>query len=72
MLKDMPVEPGFSLDAIVRITKGLSGSDLKEACRNAAMMPVREYIRENKLSANTQALEQLKLTVGSLFHADNH
>jgi len=28
----------------------MSGSDIKEACRDAAMGPVREYIRERKAS----------------------
>ena len=26
--------------------KGKSGSDLKEVCRNAAMLPVREFVRK--------------------------
>lgn len=46
MLHDITLEPRFSLDALVRRTEGLSGSDLKEMCRAAAMAPVREYMRE--------------------------
>ncbi|GAA5880990.1 hypothetical protein JCM16303_004628 [Sporobolomyces ruberrimus] len=45
MLKDLNVEPVFNMEDLVRRTDGLSGSDLKEACRNAAMVPVREYMR---------------------------
>ena len=30
---------------LVRVMAGMSGSDIKEACRDAAMVPVREYIR---------------------------
>lgn len=29
---------------------GMSGSDIKEACRDAAMVPVREFIRQKKAS----------------------
>ncbi|GAA6019256.1 hypothetical protein JCM10207_005055 [Rhodosporidiobolus poonsookiae] len=47
MLKDLNLEHGFSVEELVRKTDGLSGSDLKEACRNAAMMPVREYMRQH-------------------------
>ncbi|KAI9678223.1 MAG: hypothetical protein M1817_006168 [Caeruleum heppii] len=35
----------FDIDYLARVTAGMSGSDLKEACRDAAMMPVREYLR---------------------------
>ncbi|KAK5167147.1 mitochondrial dynamin GTPase Msp1 [Saxophila tyrrhenica] len=35
----------FELDVLVRLSAGMSGSDIKEACRDAAMVPVREYIR---------------------------
>ncbi|KAH3666863.1 hypothetical protein OGAPHI_003312 [Ogataea philodendri] len=37
----------FELDKLVQITQGLSGSDLKELCRNAAINSTREYIRKN-------------------------
>lgn len=38
----------FDLDYLVRVSAGMSGSDIKEACRDAAMVPVREYIRRAK------------------------
>lgn len=40
--------PNFDIDYLVRISAGMSGSDIKEACRDAAMGPVREYIRRKK------------------------
>ncbi len=51
VLKDTRVDKThFDLEYLVRIMAGMSGSDIKEACRDAAMMPVREYIREKKAS----------------------
>lgn len=38
----------FDLSTLVRLSAGMSGSDIKEACRDAAMVPVREYIRIQK------------------------
>src|ERR1700753_891946 len=38
-------EPNFDLDYLVKLSAGLSGSDIKEACRDAAMLPMREFIR---------------------------
>ncbi|KAJ9635935.1 mitochondrial dynamin GTPase Msp1 [Coniosporium tulheliwenetii] len=38
----------FDLDYLVRVSAGMSGSDIKEACRDAAMGPVRELIRNKK------------------------
>jgi SpoVK/Ycf46/Vps4 family AAA+-type ATPase len=35
----------FDIAYLVAVSKGLSGSDIKEACRDAAMLPMREYIR---------------------------
>ena len=51
ILKDTKLAPSFDLDELVDKTAGMSGSDLTEACRDAAMVPVREYIKE-KLSQN--------------------
>jgi ATPase family AAA domain-containing protein 1 len=46
MLRETSLEPGFPLNVLAERTEGLSGSDLKELCRNAAMAPVREHIKE--------------------------
>ncbi|KAL2137420.1 hypothetical protein VTI74DRAFT_41 [Chaetomium olivicolor] len=43
-------EEHFDLDYIARVTAGMSGSDIKEACRDAAMAPMREYIRQQRES----------------------
>jgi SpoVK/Ycf46/Vps4 family AAA+-type ATPase len=43
-------KPAFDMSALVRASAGMSGSDIKEACRDAAMVPVREYIRNMKKS----------------------
>ncbi|KAI8606805.1 P-loop containing nucleoside triphosphate hydrolase protein, partial [Chytriomyces sp. MP71] len=45
LLKTVSLSPHFSFPALVARTQGLSGSDLKELCRSAAMIPVREAIR---------------------------
>jgi SpoVK/Ycf46/Vps4 family AAA+-type ATPase len=40
--------PAFDMNTLVRLSAGMSGSDIKEACRDAAMVPVREYIKEQR------------------------
>ncbi|WFC98962.1 hypothetical protein MYAM1_001696 [Malassezia yamatoensis] len=45
MLADVPCHSSFNLDALARKTDGYSGSDLRELCRAAAMVPVREVLR---------------------------
>jgi SpoVK/Ycf46/Vps4 family AAA+-type ATPase len=40
---------------LVRVSAGMSGSDIKEACRDAAMGPVREYIRKKKADGTLQS-----------------
>lgn len=42
--------PAFDLDVLVKVSAGMSGSDIKEACRDAAMVPVREYIKTARAS----------------------
>ncbi|KAE8355065.1 P-loop containing nucleoside triphosphate hydrolase protein [Aspergillus coremiiformis] len=49
ILKDTKVDrENFDLDSIINRTEAMSGSDIKELCRDAAMAPVRELIREKK------------------------
>lgn len=47
MLKDAKLDPGFDIDEVVKRTAGMSGSDIREACRNAAMTATRDFIRGN-------------------------
>ncbi|KAI9890258.1 MAG: hypothetical protein M1814_004293 [Vezdaea aestivalis] len=49
ILKDTRIDrEGFDENLLVSITDGLSGSDIKELCRDAAMIPVRDLIRAKK------------------------
>jgi SpoVK/Ycf46/Vps4 family AAA+-type ATPase len=49
ILKDTKIdEKNFDADYLTRVMAGMSGSDIKEACRDAAMVPVREYIKEQR------------------------
>ena len=49
LLRDTDLdEDKFSIDAIAEATEGLSGSDLKELCREAAMVAAKEYIRKKR------------------------
>ena len=51
ILKDTKIDKDhFDLEYLVRVMAGMSGSDIKEACRDAAMVPVREFIRQKKAS----------------------
>lgn len=51
ILKDTKIDrANFDLEYIVQVTAGMSGSDIKEVCRDAAMVPVREFIRQKKAS----------------------
>lgn len=47
MLTDVKLDKSFNLEKIISRTEGFSGSDLKEACRGAAMQPVREFMRSS-------------------------
>ncbi|KAK7024398.1 mitochondrial dynamin GTPase Msp1 [Paramarasmius palmivorus] len=60
MLKDTSVSPDFQIEFLAQISEGLSSSDLKELCRNAAMIPVREYMRENLSNGKVLDQEQIE------------
>lgn len=49
MLKDTKLDQSnIDLPYVARVMDGMSGSDIKESCRDAAMVPVREMIREQR------------------------
>ncbi|EJD50880.1 AAA-domain-containing protein [Auricularia subglabra TFB-10046 SS5] len=71
MLKDTRLAPDFSIERLAAVTDGLSGSDLKEACRNAAMLPVREYLRQNGSDPDAlRRAQQEGFTLRPLTHDD--
>jgi SpoVK/Ycf46/Vps4 family AAA+-type ATPase len=49
ILKDTTTDPDhFDIEYLTRVMAGMSGSDIKEACRDAAMVPVREFIKTQR------------------------
>ena len=61
MLNDVPKNAHFSTDELVRKTDGFSGSDLRELCRAAAMVPVREVLRSK---GGQESVERARKTEG--------
>ncbi|KAH8082431.1 ATPase [Cristinia sonorae] len=76
MLKDTKLAPDFSLDILALRTEGLSGSDLKEICRSAAMVPMRELMKQAGSDPNALAnaqeggFELRPLTLSDFFQTD--
>ncbi|KAF7365645.1 AAA domain-containing protein [Mycena venus] len=46
ILHETPLAPDFPMTILAELSSGQSGSDLREMCRNAAMVPVREFVRK--------------------------
>lgn len=61
MLDGTKLEPDFPWDLLASATDNLSGSDLKELCRNAAMVPVREYLRDHVGQESVMAKAQAEV-----------
>ena len=45
MLSKTSLSPSLDVGLLAARTEGFSGSDLQELCRNAAMVPVKEFMR---------------------------
>lgn len=56
VLGDTKRDPSFDLEYVAKVTAGMSGSDLKEACRDAAMVPMREYIRAHRSTGQAMGM----------------
>ncbi|KAF8635900.1 hypothetical protein AX15_000079 [Amanita polypyramis BW_CC] len=61
MLKDTNLSFNFPMERLTELTEGLSGSDLKELCRNAAMVPVREFVRSASINQEMLAKGQIEV-----------
>ena len=62
MLTNTSLSPPLTIPQLAKQTDGMSGSDLQELCRNAAMVPVREYMRSEEGMKKGSAEVSLLLT----------
>lgn len=65
-LKEINLESGFDFAKIARLTDGFSGSELKELCRNAAMIPVQEYMAAHQDDLDLLSQDKSQILVRSL------
>lgn len=49
-LKGMQIADDVNFDELIKTTKGYSGADVANVCRDAAMMPLRKMLAEGKMS----------------------
>lgn len=61
MLYTTSLSPSVDISLLAARTEGFSGSDLQELCRNAAMVPLKEFMRSPEGMKGTLA------DVGDLF-----
>ena len=64
MLRDIQLDPSLDVDMLAASTQGYSGSGLKELCRAAVSVPVREQMKKLKGKSSAE-LEQQKIEVSS-------
>ena len=67
MLRGTSLDTDFSYSTLADRTAGMSGSDLKELCRNAAMVPVREFLRDADGDREVLAKTQAEVSASHLF-----
>ncbi|KAJ8330431.1 mitochondrial dynamin GTPase Msp1 [Batrachochytrium dendrobatidis] len=75
LLKRINLDPLFNFEDLVSQTHGYSCSDLKELCRNAVMVPVRESIKTIKGDFKNADLRTTKIrpvTVSDFFAHDTN
>ncbi|KAI8901242.1 P-loop containing nucleoside triphosphate hydrolase protein [Globomyces pollinis-pini] len=70
ILKKIVLAPDFDMDELALLTEGMSNSDLKELCRNAVMVPVREAIRTLRGKDKLHPIDTQKLTIRPVEIAD--
>ncbi|KAH8986054.1 ATPase [Lactarius hatsudake] len=75
LLRDVPRAPNFPTRLLAECLKGKSGSDLKNLCQSAAMLPVHELVRQvyddfTLLARKGEGLELRPLTIEDFINPD--
>ncbi|BFZ62869.1 mitochondrial dynamin GTPase Msp1 [Saitoella coloradoensis] len=68
LLEDTKLDPSLSFSVITSRTAGLSGSDIKELCRNAVLAPIRDFVRQNSdtgVGARGMDIEHLRKSMAN-------
>lgn len=55
VLKGERVEDNIDFDRLAGLCEGYTGSDILEACKQAAFIPLREYLQDEKKGEKSQA-----------------
>lgn len=63
ILKDENVEPSLDFDRLARLCEGYSGSDLTELCKQAAFLPIRDLLSQEKSGNITSQVFLSSLTL---------
>lgn len=60
ILENENVEPAVDFSEIAKGTEGFSGSDLREMCRDAALLCVRDFVHNSNESAENDFIRPIK------------
>ena len=63
MLKGVPLAPNFPMQILAEYLRGKSGSDLKEFCQNAVMLPVCGLVHQARGDIALLACSQDKVRI---------
>lgn len=63
VLKGERIEDNVDFDRLAGLCEGYTGSDILEACKLAAFIPLREYLHDEKKGKQSQVLPQVVIVI---------